>query len=194
MERITLTIPHKDKKAATVNANPAAAPALAMPTPPAYLPPSRPPPNPAANSAATPAQPGYLLGNLPQPTDPRRAAAAKAANPGPAPQNGQQPGQVAPPRAAVAPGAGQYPAAAAGLGTAGASGQFGRALPADPRADPRVDPRTKSAFGPAGGYKGALYMFGILLLCLTISTACCTPNLRLLPSFCLRTTAATAVS
>ncbi|KAL0039615.1 hypothetical protein WJX77_003445 [Trebouxia sp. C0004] len=154
VKRITLTVPYKDKKMGTANVASAAAPAPALAPSPAlsdpssYIPPSRPASHHLPN-------PGYPMAELPQPTDPRRAAAARAANPAP---GGQYPGQIGASAGATSSGSGQYPSAA-GLGLAGASGQSGRGLPGDPRADPRVDPRTdprtKSAFRPAGGYAGS---------------------------------------
>ena len=170
VKRITLTVPYKDKKMGTANAASAAAPAPALapspalPDPSSYVPPSRPASHPLANPAGNP---GYPMANLPQPTDPRRAAAARAANPAPAGQIGQYPGQIAAGAGATSSGSGQYPSAA-GLGLAGASGQSGRGLPVDPRADPRVDPRTKSAFRPAGGYTGAFFILGVLLFMLAL--------------------------
>ncbi len=173
MKRITLTIPYKDKKMGTASAASAAAPALALapnpalPDPSSYVPPSRPASHPLPNPAGNPS---YPMPNLPQPTDPRRAAAARAANPAPAGQIGQYPGQIG----AGAGGSGQYPPAA-GLGPAGVSGQTGRDMPVDPRADPRVDPRTdprtKSAFRPPGGYAGAVFVPDILLFMLALHSA-----------------------
>jgi hypothetical protein len=140
----------------TASAASAAAPALALapcpalPDPSSYVPPSRPASHPLPNPAANPS---YPMANLPQPTDPRRAAAARAANPAPAGQIGQYPGQIGAGAGATSSGSGQYPAAA-GLGLAGAPGQSGRGMPVEPRADPRVDPRTdprtKSAFRRLG--------------------------------------------
>lgn len=161
VKRITLTVPYKDKKMGTANVASDAAPASglapipALPYPSSYVPPSRPASQPLANPAGNP---GYPMANLPQPTDPRRAAAARAANPAPAGQIGQYPGQIGAGAGATSSGSGQYPSAA-GLGPAGAPGQTGVSLPVDPRADPRVDPRTdprtKSAFRLAGGYAGS---------------------------------------
>ncbi len=174
MKRITLTIPYKDKKMGTASAASAAAPALALapcpalPDPSSYVPPSRPASHPLPNPAANPS---YPMANLPQPTDPRRAAAARAANPAPAGQIGQYPGQIGAGAGATSSGSGQYPAAA-GLGLAGAPGQSGRGMPVEPRADPRVDPRTdprtKSAFRPAGGYAGVSFVPDILLFMLEL--------------------------
>jgi len=169
--RITLTVPHKDKKMGTANAASAAAPAPvlapspALPDPSSYVPPSRPASYPLANPAG---KPGYPMANLPQPTDPRRAAAARSANPAAAGQIGQYPGQIGAGAGATSSGSGQYPPAA-GLGLAGASGQSGKGLPvehrADPRVDPRTDPRAKSAFRPAGGYAGACFVLGFCSSC-----------------------------
>lgn len=177
VKRITLTVPYKDKKMGTANAASAAAPAPALapspalPDPSSYNPSSRPASHPLPNPAGNPS---YPMANLPQPTDPRRAAAARAANPAPAVQIGQYPGQIGAGAGATSAGSGQYPTAA-GLGPAGVSGQSGRGLPVDPRADPRVDPRTdprtKPAFRPAGGYPGAFFVSGFLLFMLALHSA-----------------------
>ena len=147
---------------------PALAPGPALPDPSSYAPPSRPVSQPLANPAGNP---GYPMANLPQPTDPRRAAAARAANPAPAGQIGQCPGQIGAGAGATSSGSGQYPTSA-GLGLAGAPGQSRRGMPVEPRADPRVDPRTdprtKSAFRPAGGYAGVSFIPDILLFMLEL--------------------------
>ena len=148
----------------------------AMPRPSGYLPPARPIAN-SASLATNPSQSGFPS-VLPQPTDPRRAAAAKLANPTPATQIGRYPGPtgIAP---AAASGSGQYPMAATGLGVAGGSGQFGAALPADPRPDPRKAARGGSAFRPAGGFPGLLFSYCLTHVILSVPCHLCNQ------SFCI---------
>ena len=171
VQRVSLTVPYSKTKEtsnialanvpnpragpmAAASQAPAAAATAAASRPSAYMAPARPIATPAANLATNPSQ-GFPSG-LPQPTDPRRAAAAKSANPMPASQIGQYP--IGRSGIAPAPASG-YPMAASGLGPGGGSGQFGSALPADPRPDPRKAVRSASALRPAGGFPGLPFSF-----------------------------------
>ena len=176
VQRVSLTVPYSKTKEtsnialanlpnpragpiAAASQAPAAAAAAAAPRPSSYMAPARQIANPAPNLTTIPSQ-GFPSG-LSQPTDPRRAAAAKSANPAAATQIGQYPvGRtgIAP---APASGSGQYPMAASGLGPGGGSGQFGAALPADPRPDPRKAARSAPAFRPASGFPGLPFSFFI---------------------------------
>lgn len=177
VQRVSLTVPYSKSKE-TSNAAPASVPnsragplaaapqmpaaAAAAPRTSSNIPPARPIANPVPQLATNTGQ-GFQSG-LPQPTDPRRAAAAKSANPMPATQISRYPGQSG---IAHASGSGPYPMTATGLGPGGGSGQFGGALPADPRPDPRKAARSGPAFRPSGGFPGSpftLFFMSCLLV------------------------------
>lgn len=163
VKRVSITIPHKETRETSnmVSAsltNPRAGPlnpAPAVQKPTSFIPPVRPVANPTAGLAANPSQPGYASAGFSQPSDPRRAAVVKSANPALATQIGQYPGPAA------ASGSGQYPMASSGLGAGGLSGQYGAALPADPRQDPRKAARSTSSFTPAAGFPGEHFLFSL---------------------------------
>ena len=167
MKRVSLTVPYSaNRESSNVVPNPAAVinpravsgpPGAAAQRPSAYPAPVQPIANPSANFAINPSHSAPPGAGLSQPTDPRRAAAAKSANLAPATQIGQYPGQPGVGSAEPA-GSGQYPMAGPGPGAGLLPGQGGAALPADFRPDPRKAARGASAFRPAGGFPGSIYL------------------------------------